>query len=278
MNKGGKQSNFIDRSQACLVVNGVIYSFCIGKPLVQSVTLHPAKGGMRPQARRLQAYFLKHATDWLRIRAGLQPYYVYVWENPLDGGLHSHILIHVPLQIWPDFRLAADRWVEAACASYGGYYQPGIIRISNVYGFEEYANGTSLLFDFLNRGVRGSLNYLLKGIDGNTEDILDMVRGVGIERSSVTQLTRHPNQQGMIVGKRVGCSVSLSPTRQKFPSIAFDRHRNLRMSGPEERALSLLASVGLEMATARGESQNYAGHPLRSQPLGRQPNARGVCD
>jgi|SRR5579859_2543160 len=256
MSGNRKKSDALTSAQVCAIIDAALYSFCIGKWINRSITIHFAKGGVRPHARRLLKDFLKHAGDWLNKRGFGPAYYIYVFENPPDGGEHVHILMHVPHDLWDDFQAAELRWIRKAVQKLGGKCRRGTLVDKEVFFYSAFTKGSADLSDYLISGLRGSLLYLLKGSDVGLPALL------GIDDNEAMRLPEKLRHlpQGSILGKRVGFSESLSRQRHLFPGHEF--RPGMWMAGREARARAILRDFGLEF-TAPGNR----GRPTVLRPV-----------
>lgn len=260
MTGGRRHTDAPSFAQTCTIIDAVLYSFCAATWLNRSITIHFAKGGVRPRARALLKYYLKHAGDWLNKRAFGPIHYVYVFENPENGGEHVHILMHVPYGLWRDFVKAEQRWIEAGLGKLGGEYHQKVLVDEPVYQFAQFTKGSANLDKFLKYGLRNSLLYLLKG-SGN--GILPLL---GIDEDEAKRLSKRlrPSPQGYIIGKRVGFSQSLSHRRHIFPGRQL--RQGMWMAGPEARSRAILRDLGLEFTAAAVRGRPAAPKAVSDDP------------
>jgi len=252
MNKGSKPSVCIFIGQAAAVIDATLYAFCIGRWLNRSITIHFGKAGVRSHdnAHALLTDFLKHGGDWLSKRGHRPPYYVYSFENPDKsdeqesfGGLHVHILLHVPRDEWKPFVRFERRWIKRAVKEAGGRYQRGVLVDGPVFFCAEFMRGIASLSDYIEEGLLGSLLYLLKGGEAGTPALL------GLDEEAVKRLPPRlqPSPQGIIFGKRVGFSEALSRQRHVFPLLEI--RPGMWMAGREAHSRATLRMFGLQFAS-----------------------------
>ena len=174
------------------------FAYCSGHPLNEFVTIHfKAAGVDRPS--QFLSRFLKQANDWSRRNTGKPACWIKVFENPPIrgdklGGLHVHILIHVPSWSVCDFREAAGRWIELA----GGTMTPSVLVCKSVH----YGGPKDDHEEYLESGLLGMLRYFSKGINPKASPDF----GIRSEH------------QGPISGKRCGYSESLGERRRWLPA------------------------------------------------------------
>ena len=177
-------SQSLSRSEALRLRGAAVFAFCDGKLLNRFVSIHLDQIGS-PSAQRTLVSFLKRAGDCLRKRSGLTPAYVWVLENPLGGGLHAHVLIHVPAHLRRDF----DRLMGGWLVGKGNDVPAGAIHARAV---RHSASGAPAEL-YLRHGLLATLRYMLKGIAADEADAFGVV----------------PEAQGVAKGKRSGYSEAL---------------------------------------------------------------------
>jgi hypothetical protein len=253
VNRASKLSNYVSINQASAIVDAVLYAFCRAKWLNRFITIHFGKAGVRSyaDARGLLEDFLKHAGDLLSKRGLGPPCYVYVFENPEGGGLNAHILLHVPFDEWHSFAKLERGWIKRAVKKLGGRYQKGVLDYEPVYYCREFMAGKASLSDFIEKGLLGSLLYLLKGGEAGTPSLL------GLDADAVSRLSPklRPSPQGIISGKRVGFAEALSRTQHFFPRREI--RPGIWMSGREAHARATLRAFGLEFVAPNSRAPGY---------------------
>lgn len=250
MNLGGRPSDLILLGEASRIIDSALYAGCMGKWFNRFITIHFEKGRVRTKARKVLSHFLKHAGDWLDKRNAGPSCWIYTFENPAGddrGGLHVHILIHVPYPLWTDFKSAERRWLKKGLKKNGGRYAKGVLVDEAVFFFAGFYKGRKPFECYLLYGLRNSLLYLLKGAEPNAPLLL------GLSGEDVKRLRRRlrPSPQGPISGKRVGYSEALGPSRRVFPPLEIRSHPGMWMSGREARAKAMLEASGLEFSKPR---------------------------
>lgn len=186
-------SSGITAGQASRIIDAARYALCSRYPLTEMMTIH-LKQAKLPKAFTRKLF--KLMTDWLRYQTGSGARFIWVIEAPPlnengHGGLHVHVLVHLPIHLRNDLRRLARKWIRLA----GGQCKAGVLHFQRIYGSE-----TGMLAYYL-YSLLGALRYLLKGIDRG------VASGFGIR----------PFDQGLVVRKRVGYSQSLGPARRWQP-------------------------------------------------------------
>lgn len=100
-----------------------------GRPFNRFVTLAWVNAGIAQDAvavRRVTAAWLKLARDWLGARGHRPLVWAWVMEDGANrGGLHIHLLMHVPNDLAPLFSPMPRRWVKQLTP--GGRYVAGTL-------------------------------------------------------------------------------------------------------------------------------------------------------
>jgi len=190
-----KPNHFITEAEALRIINAVGNTFRIGAPLTEYIVIHWERAGVKSRVQESNIAFLKRAGEWLR-RRSVPVAYVWTLENPMVsersfGGLHINIMIHVPELLRGDFQHHCRTWI----ALVGGVPKRGVFwrgPVPNEWTADSY--------DYLRRGVVRLLRYVLKGLEPKLHDAFYIE-------------PRHRLPQGVIFGKRCGCSESISPRR-----------------------------------------------------------------
>ena len=190
-------SRHLTRAQVERIFGASAYAYCSRRPLNEMVTIH-FKLARVSQHRPFITRFLKHLNDWSRRNFVGSSCWVWVLENPsvqddCFGGLHVHILIHVPFRLLMDFRRSAKRWLVLA----GGTMRKGALHFLplNHVGPQDDQQG------YLKSGLWGTLRYLCKGIDP----------------ASAQDFQIRPKDQGVVCGRRCGYSEALGEGRRWLP-------------------------------------------------------------
>jgi hypothetical protein len=184
MTLSNRVSACLSYSEALRLREAALFAHCDGKPLNVFISIHLDQLGVT-DAQALLGTFLKRAGDWLRKRMGLPPAYIWVLENPLLGGLHAHILIHVPSPLRRDFDCLMRGWLV-------GKGNPAPSRAVHRRTVR-YSGLNAPVELYLRRGLLGALRYMLKGI------AVDAAGGFGVD----------PKAQGVALGKRSGYAEAL---------------------------------------------------------------------
>jgi len=212
MNNGKRPSHFLSRRGVERMFDAGFRAYCIGRPLTCFVTIHCESGGISSlRIRGFITAYLKSAGDWLRYQ-GCPLCFVWTLEN--IGGLHLHLLIHLPRELKGRFLKRQMRWVRKA----GLQRKKGAVVSEDIYFSDPFTD------DYLPRGLLGALRYIAKGIEPLHADHF------GIEHEP----------QGPILGKRSGIAQQLtSATRPFFPAI--NRHTSDNSTGRMCAGYDLLA-------------------------------------
>lgn len=158
------------------------FAFAIGRPLNRYVTINWSTAGV-PDPLRGTGLYLKRAGDWLRDR-GVP--LLYVWTRESVGGLHTHLLMHVPTEHRLAFSRANRRWLVLA----GAASAQGVRRTRPVgRSYDSYRSAPA---DYL-ANLQTVVAYLLKGAS----------------EAAAVYAGRFHSDQGVVVGKRSGASIGL---------------------------------------------------------------------
>jgi len=185
MNDGRHLTSAIRPGQTIRLISCAPRALLLGCPLNQFVTIHCEAAGIEEdRVHGFLTRIMKLAADWLRECAGIRAHYVYAFENPSSGGLHVHILVHVPPAKQKLFGRRLRGWLRAAGATNRGK----VLDIQPI--------GRSGTYDpsYL-RALAGMMKYIMKGAKPAA------CAGFGIVHKP----------QGRVTGKRVGSSQTLSP-------------------------------------------------------------------
>lgn len=200
--------------------NAVLVSLRIGKWLNRSITIQFATARLDDEARPFLKRFLKLARDWLAKRGAGPICYVTVFEA--KGGLHVHLLLHVPVGFWSDFCDAEKRWLKRALARHGGKDCPKILRDRAIVHYKNLVCGAASERDYLKK-LQTALLYRLKGATR-----MDAARYLGMSDEEIENFTEkmRPSPQGWMLGRRVSVSQNLrsheiSPSPRPDPSLTW---------------------------------------------------------
>jgi len=139
-----------------------------GAPMSRFITLAWGKGGIEAsEAVRATGDFIKLAREWMQARGHFMPW-IWVQETGSRFGQHAHILLHVPRELEPLFRVMPLRWVKRLL---GGRYVAGVLdcqRLAPAYSASSYpAHYKAVLL--------GKLHYMLKAAPAALEGKLGMI-------------------------------------------------------------------------------------------------------
>ena len=196
--------------------DAVLMSLRIGKWLNRSITIQFATARLGDdEARDFLKDFLKLARDWLAKRGAGPICYVAVFEA--KGGLHVHLLLHVPIGIWSDFRDAEKGWLTRALARNGGEDRREVLRDRAIVHYKNLVCGVASERDYLKQ-LGNVLVYRMKGATR-----MDAARYLGMK--DLTEKMR-PSPQGGMLGRRVSVSQNLradgiSPSLHPDPDLTW---------------------------------------------------------
>ena len=148
----------------------------LGLPLNRFVTVRWEGRQSIGTIQTRQGLLIERMSKWLRYR-NVPPAYLWVIENGLARGLHSHILIHVPSEHLKAFKRKAPTWID-------GTIDKSTVDVRRT----RYGHG----LDRLN-GLKGRLRYILKGGDEQVSRLISV----------------DLKHQGTVAGKRSGTSQNI---------------------------------------------------------------------
>jgi len=153
-----------------------------------------------PSIQHWQGKWLELVHKWLK-RRGLPLTCVWAIERgQTAGGLHSHVLIHLPWQHRMDFCAMLPAWtgIEASAKQLKG--RTAARAIDGQWQVDRVKSGTQ----------QKLLRYMLKGFPGFAGTTTR--RGETVQRR-LYNITHQP--QGLVTGKRCGTSNNIGPTARK---------------------------------------------------------------
>lgn len=223
------------------MIDAALWAYCMRKPLNRFITIHLASAGLTSDPQSYLTLFMKRTGDWLRYHTDDPPYYVYVFENPQDRGLHLHLLVHVPLGFWKRFCTNAGRWSKEIIVDLDGRSRSGVFQNEKLYSLDPREGGE--VFDYL-KDLRRVLRYMIKGVEPSGEDLIQKLSADLVHGDLAWD---HPlGNQGIVHGKRCGYSEACSRQRRVIvassPSLRFPKFRRMTQ---EQAALRLLEFAGL---------------------------------
>lgn len=147
-------------------------AFTIGRPFNRFVTLAWVNGGVAQDAeavRRATAGWLKLARDWLGARGHRPLIWAWVMEDGANrGGLHVHLLLHVPDNLAPLFSPMPRRWVRQLLP--GGRYVTGTLDTKK-FRTTDPTRGEAARVAYAGE-LNARLHYMLKGAPRPLEGLL----------------------------------------------------------------------------------------------------------
>jgi hypothetical protein len=117
-NEIGTLSSSLSAGQARNLLEAVLFASLIKLPLDWFVTIQWSKAapGGRPQDRLLR--FFERAYQWL-FRRQVTLAYLYVHEIGALGGLHTHVMIHMPRSLRKECERMMPQWLDSpACEGF----------------------------------------------------------------------------------------------------------------------------------------------------------------
>lgn len=194
MNRRYRETTHPTDDQIFKIAAAAIAAFNAGYPLNLFITIQFYVAGLGPfEAQDARQRYLKHVGDWLRKVAHVPSCYVYVFENNPGGGLHVHILLHVPKTKLKQFHGRRQSWAKAS----------GIPNKSCVFRSEPVGGSNDPSSKEYWRQLSWLVGYFSKG------------RAPG----GPTDFGPKPRDQGIVIGKRAGYSQFLGRAiPRKVPS------------------------------------------------------------
>jgi hypothetical protein len=186
-------STHLTKLQAIKIIEVAVNAYCMNRPFNQFLTIHLQRAGVaRPHL--FVSKFLKYISDWHRRHFSEAFCYLWVLENPSIsddglGGLHIHILLHIPTSFFFRYRRSLSKWISLS----GGTMKRGVLNNNEISN-----SGPS---DDVELYLQGDLlrlaRYFQKGVCASAS------KGLGIEAKP----------QGVVTGRRFGYSQSLRSSR-----------------------------------------------------------------
>jgi len=205
VNRRDRKSMYLTEGQGFKFVATALEAFNSGRPLNYLITIQFKIAGLGPlEAQSARSHYLKLCGDWLQRVAKTELVYIYMFENERRGGLHVHILLHVPLAKRRQFRDRQPSWLKASGIPYD---DQKVLDCRPIRGSTDVYPWRYL------HNLRNIIGYLLKGAHP------EVCAKLGI----------NSEYQGIVVGKRTGYSQSrgrgvrpkTSPSAQKTFVQAF---------------------------------------------------------
>ena len=166
--RAGQRSMLLTEVQCRNLIGGTEVAWAAGLPFNRFITLAWELGGIAPnQCLAATGDFITLAREWMRERDHPMPWaWVQEWGNKF--GAHCHILLHVPPDLAPLFRVMPRRW---ACKVLGGCYVAGVVDSEKLSS----AGAFHALPAAYEAQVMGKVHYMLKCAPAALEAPLGMV-------------------------------------------------------------------------------------------------------
>lgn len=191
-------SDRLTRRECVAILTGAAQAEDVGKPLNRFITILWERGGVEAdEAVAATRQFLKLAADWMRPKDGPLSW-IYVHEGGKRNGAHAHLMLHVPPDLDPLFRVMPRRWVDAILP---GDHVAGVVQTKRVRGAIEA--GALYRHDLMQKA-----HYMLKAAPPELEGELGLL---GRGRWGVDW-----GQSSSVIGKRAG---RWQPRRGLAPSL-----------------------------------------------------------
>ena len=188
-----KPTSFIGLNQARNVLQALAHAEHIGVLPNRHITIDWEQGEVYDQVRAT-GRFLKLMKDCLRKR-GLQTSHVWVRENGVVLGQHTHLLLHVPAQEVSWFNRSRRRWLKST----GLVLRKGVWKSCAIRGSSKRADQSSS--DLHRHNVRIVARYVLKHCSRKAARSLKL-RTAG---PSLTVGKRVSTSQNIGLASRGGC-------------------------------------------------------------------------
>lgn len=181
MSRRYRETTHLTDDQLFNIAAAAVAAFDMGYPLNLFITIQFYVAGLSPlEAQAARGCYLKHVGDWLQKVARVPICYVYVFENNPGGGLHVHILLHVPKTKLKQFHGRRQSWLKIS----------GIPDKKCVFHSEPVGGSDDASSEEYWRQLSWLVGYHLKG------RALDGPSGFGPK----------PRDQGIVICKRAGYS------------------------------------------------------------------------
>lgn len=155
-NRADRQSWHLTEQQCRQLIDAVNRAEAAGLPFNRYITILWERAGTHSTLNaRITGAFIKRAADWLR-PYGYRLAWAWVQENSVRNGAHVHMLLHVPPELDPLFRVMPLRWVKLALP---GSYKRGTIETQRIAG----ANALPVSTVFYRANRDRKVGYMLKG-------------------------------------------------------------------------------------------------------------------
>ena len=229
-----QETDFIIANQFARWRDAAVYAYCANRPLNRFATIHLEQAGVWRHQPFVTA-LLKQMGEWLRRRTRLSAFYCYVLENPMPtdddpGGLHLHLLIHVPDDLWAEFQSSQRHWLELA----GGKWKRRVVKVLTVAN----TGPTDDMDEYLRTDLPRLLGYLLKGIEPNSAPVFG----------------RAHTPQGTITGKRIGHAEALGKQHRWKPEWVRPE-QGIWIPGPESRRRHRLHWINPQLLGLSAETE-----------------------
>ena len=166
-NSRDRKSWQLSESDCWKLIGASEAAWTAGAPLSRFITLAWGKGGIEASnAVQATGDFIKLAREWMKARGYPMPW-IWVQETGSRFGQHAHILLHVPQELEPLFRVMPRRW---AAHILGGKYVAGVLDCQRLASAYSESTNPALYQAILS----GKLHYMLKTAPAALESRLDM--------------------------------------------------------------------------------------------------------
>jgi hypothetical protein len=148
------------------IIEGASHAYCLNVPLNTSITINWKVARIKTRSQIATGEYLKAIGDWLALRAHRR-FYIWVIENLPEGNYHTHILLHVPVELWRSFRKVGrhQNWLKALGANPEAWRTGSqrVLKIDylNLFGGMAFCNECSAPMRFRNSGSKRSDHFLV---------------------------------------------------------------------------------------------------------------------
>jgi len=163
-----------------------------------AINFSAAKLG-RSDARKFLQFYKNHARRWLAKKRAGPLACIEVFEN--TGGYGVHLLLHVPVGLWPQYEKAQAQWLTSGLAKYDGVENLSVLRDQPIINYRSFVRGGASERDYLKQ-LRGAVRYMMKGATRiNTAAFMGLD-----DDEAATAAKSKPFPQGGVWGRRASIS------------------------------------------------------------------------
>ena len=233
--RGKRLSKYINKRQAVNLFEALQFSEMIGRPLNVSVDISWIFFSGNTDDRTRFAGLQQRLSKWAT-RQGFPLAMIWTREVGRNGGIHTHVLLHVPPPLTQDgtFKHALERSLEPE----GGPIDDKAILIQRAYF------------------ALGKLLYALKGIDPKHAN------DFGIR----------PAYQGLLSGKRAGVTQNLSARARRNATTREDASRSFVASAAALSAPAISGSSEIQVRDGPSSASKFSSGDAYSVAPGRKLN------